>query len=207
MPLLQAVRAVTSKLNTEDMLRYLITDKFAGKTVVTASLRTTSIVTLKMVSDIDPATPVVFVRPGAEFPDTKAYQDEIVERFGLTNFSVTVGRETTVQPKDLAHCERMWVEYENSPGMSYEVTHINDTVAPYDCWISAVYHVRRADHVRYRVDKEGRIIRVDPLTRWTMDDVYAYLKEHDIPVFKRALRAEQRTILNDETEQATTYAF
>lgn len=207
MPLLPAVRSVTTDLNTEEMLRYLITDRFAGKTVVTASLRTPSIVTLKMIADIDPATPIVFVRPGSTFPDTQGYQDLIVERFGLTNFSVAIGQETTVQPNDMAHVERMWVEYDNRPGMSFEITHLNDTMIPYDCWISAVYHVRRPEHAQHRVDKEGRMIRVDPLTRWSMEEIYAYLEQHEIPVFERAYRAEVRTILDENIEPAETYAF
>lgn len=207
MPLLPAVRSVTKDLNTADMLRYLITDRFAGKSVVTASLRTPSVVTLQMISEFAPDVPVVFVRPGSEFPDTKAYQDLIVDRFGLTNIRVTNGREPTVREDDVAHCERMWVEYDNRPGMSFEMAHLNDTIAPYDCWISATYHVRRSEHAKHRVDKEGRVIRVDPLTRWSMAEIYAYMQAHDIPVFERAYRAEKRVNLDENLEMPTTYAF
>lgn len=207
MPLLQAVRAVTKDLNTVEMLRYLMTDRFAGKTVVTASLRSPSLVTLKMIADIDPSTPIVFVRPGSTFPDTLAHQTLIVEQLGLTNFSVSEGAETGVHDGDVAHSERMWVEYEGRSGKSFEIAHVNDTVAPYDCWISATYHVARAEHVKHRVDKEGRIMRIDPLRRWTMEEIYAFMGEHDIPRFERAYRAEQRVNLDENLEVPTTYAF
>ncbi len=207
MPLLQAVRAVTKDLNTVDMLRYLMTDRFAGKTVVTASLRSPSLVTLKMISDIDPSTPVVFVRPGSTFPDTLDHQTLIVEQFGLTNFSVSDGCETDVRGGDVSHSERMWVEYEGCSGKSFEVAHVNDTVAPYDCWISATYHVARAEHVKHRVDKEGRVMRIDPLRRWTMAEIYAFMDTHNIPRFERAYQAEQRVNLDENLELPPTYAF
>ena len=43
--------------------RLPIEEKFAGKTLVTASLKAPSVVVLKLVADIDPATPVVFIYP------------------------------------------------------------------------------------------------------------------------------------------------
>src|SRR3546814_16887009 len=81
MSLLSDVRSVSSKLATPDLLRYLITEKFPGKTVVSASLRAPSIVMLSMVADVDPTTPVVFCRPGHLFPKSLEYRKRIIEIF------------------------------------------------------------------------------------------------------------------------------
>ncbi|MGI9405535.1 MAG: phosphoadenosine phosphosulfate reductase family protein [Hyphomicrobiaceae bacterium] len=207
MPLLPAVRSVTSGLNTADMLRFLIEERFPGKTVVTASLRSSSIVVLKMVADIDPATPVVFCQVGSFFPDSQTYRDQIVAHLGLTNVTTSTGSEPLVREKDCTHCERMWAEYEDRPGRSFEIIHLNDTLAPYDCWISAVYHTKRPAHVRDRVDKEGRLIWVDPLVRWSRDDVRAFMKEHGIPYHKRAYREKKRIAVDQDAEPVETWAF
>lgn len=204
---LNAIRSVTYSLNTEDMLRYLIKERFPGKTVVTASLRSSSIVVLDMISKIDRATPIVFCRPGTHFPESKAYQDEIVQRMGLTNISISVGREAKPHDNDCSHCERMWVEYENCPGQTFEMVHLNDTLAPYQCWISAVNQMRRPSHVRHRVDVEGQLIRVDPLTRWTPEEIRAYMKEHKIPYHKRAYRKREHPEIDENFEPPLTFAF
>ena len=60
MPVLESLRAAVEGCTPEQLLRLLITDRFPGRTVITASLRAPSIVVLKMVADIDPVTPVVF---------------------------------------------------------------------------------------------------------------------------------------------------
>ena len=188
MSVYQDIRSVSPDLSTPDLLRFLIEEKFAGKTLVTASLKAPSVVVLKLVADIDPATPVVFCARGYEFPESGVYRKRIVELLGLENVSQTKGGEVAVVPGDSDHCERMWVESRDWPTRSLEIVHLNQTLAPYSCWISAVYHVPSSPHVTHRVDVESRLIRVDPLIRWTKDDVRAFMREHKLPFHPRAIR-------------------
>jgi phosphoadenosine phosphosulfate reductase len=184
----QEIRSISPDLSTMDLLRYLIVERFPGKTLVTASLKAPSIVVLKMVADIDPTTPVAFCSPGYRFPESNEYRERIVELLGLKNVSQTKGGETEVLPGDLDHCERMWVEYRDSPGRIQEIIHLNQTLAPYECWISAVYHMPSPLPLDHRVGMESRLIRVDPLVRWTKDGVRAFLREHNLPLHPRAIR-------------------
>lgn len=188
MSLLQEIRSVSPGLTTPELLRFLIQDRFPGKTVVTVSLRAPSIVVLKMVADVDPACPVVFCHPGHLFPESLAYRERIVQQLGLTNVSASSGREVEVVPGDQDHCERMWAEVRDGVGRIFEIVHLNETLAPYDCWISAVYHVPRPPEIRKRVDVYGRLIGVDPLVHWTKDDVRAFMRAHKLPFHPRAVR-------------------
>ncbi len=188
MSVYQDIRSVSPDLSTPDLLRFLIGEKFAGKTLVTASLKAPSVVVLKLVADIDRTTPVVFCARGHEFPESGVYRKRIVELLGLENVSETKGGEVAVVPGDSDHCERMWVESRDWPTRSLEIVHLNQTLAPYSCWISAVYHMPRSPDVSQRVDVERRLIRVDPLIRWTKDDVRAFMREHKLPFHPRAIR-------------------
>ena len=100
------VRAACEGLSTEALLRYLIKERFPGETVVTASLRAPSIVALKLVADIDPATPVVFCRPGELFEESETFRKEVVAHLGLTNISETEGAKSGVLPDATDHYER-----------------------------------------------------------------------------------------------------
>jgi len=188
--IVQDIRSVSSELSTPDVLRLLINKMFAGKTLVTASLKAPSVAVLKMVADVNPDTPVIFCVPGFQFPESVAYRERIVELLGLKNVSQSQGGEAKVRPGDHDHCERMWAEHRDLPSRSVEIVHLNQTLAPYDCWISAVYHQPLSSHVTHRVDVEGRLIRVDPLIRWTRDDVGAFMREHKLPFHPRALKRE-----------------
>ncbi len=188
MSVFQDIRSVSPDLSTPDLLRFLIEERFAGKTLVTASLKAPSVVVLKLVADIDPATPVAFCVRGFQFPESGVYRKRIVELLGLENVSQTKGGEVEVLPGDYEHYERMWVESRDDLGRSYEIAHLNQTLAPYSCWISAVYHVPSPPRVTHRVDVESRLIRVDPLIRWTKDDIRAFMREHELPFHPRAVR-------------------
>ena len=184
----QDIRSISADLSTPDLLRFLIVEKFPGKTLVTASLKAPSVVVLKMVADIDPTTPVVFCGRGFQFPESDQYRTRIVELLGLEHVSQTKGDEFVTLPGDYDHCERMWAEYQDTLGRSYEIIHLNQTLAPYNCWISAVYHISDSPELTHRVDVESRLIRVNPLIRWSKDDVRAFMREHKLPFHPRAVR-------------------
>jgi len=207
MTLLTDIRSVSSKLATPDLLHYLITEKFPGKTVVTASLRARSVALLSMVADVNPETPIVFCRPGHLFPSSLAYRKRIIELLGLTNVSESEGYETAIDAGDQDHCERMWSESKDSTGRTFQIVHLNQTLAPYDCWISAVYNMDRPDTVRRRVDVEGRLLRVDPLLSWSQDDVHQHMAEKVIPFHPRVVRKVKDKPWPKGTPLPPTYHF
>jgi len=194
----------TAGMPAPALLRYLIKERFPGKTLVTASLRAKGIVVLSMVAEIDPATPVVFCRPGHLFDESLKYRHLIVERLGLTNVSESTGREAQIKECDKDHCEHMWSENETMPGRTFMVVHLNDTLAPYECWISAVYHMARGEDVKEKVDVDGRLVRVDPLIGWTEKDVHDYMVEHGLPFHKRAYRNRPYKFPNEGVENVQT---
>jgi len=205
MPSIESLRAATEGCSAQELLRLLITERFPGKTVITASLRAPSIVVLKMVADIDPATPVVFCRRGTRFPESTAYQDTIVSLLGLVNVTVTEGHESQVRRGDYDHCERMRVEYEQGPGWSREIVHLNDSLAPYGCWVSAVYHAERPAESRVRVDAEGRLVRVNALAGWSDEQIRDFLDRNRIPRHARAYRERMRMPHRDGDTAVETY--
>lgn len=184
---IEELREASKDLSTEELLRFMIKDRFAGMSVVTASLRAPSIVVLKMVADIDPDTPIVFCRPGELFEESEAHRAELVQKLGLTHVSETEGGKSGVLPDASDHYERMWAEYKSGLGRVHELVHLNDIMAHYDCWISAVYHMP-SPQTAMRVDMEGSVVRVDPLIDWSPQDVRAFLREHDLPLHPRAAR-------------------
>jgi phosphoadenosine phosphosulfate reductase len=189
MTLRQDIRKISVDLSTPDLLRYLIEERFAGEVVVTASLVASSIAVLKMVSDVDPETPIIFCYRPPVFEESAAYRAKIIKRLGLKNVSLNDGRETIVVTGDSDHCERMWIHYLDMPGRSLQLLHLNECLAPYKCWISAVYHVPRPDGVRNRVDVDGRLIKIDPIIRWTKDDVREFMRANGLPFHKMAKRS------------------
>ncbi len=206
MPLLKEIWSVTSKLDTAALLSYMIGERYRGKVIVTASLKARSIVVLKLVADIDASTPVLFCQPGREFEDSKIYREKIVGQLGLSDVRYTSGREIEVQRGDHDHVERMWIENEESSGQTFSVVHLNNSLQGFDCWISGVNHVERPPEIRHRVDLDGRLVRVDPVIRWSDDEIRAFMTGNNLPFHKRAKRSYPKFQPDDESD-APWYAY
>jgi phosphoadenosine phosphosulfate reductase len=180
MGILQEIRAVTTGLPAPELLRYLLKDRFPGETVVTASLKAPSVVVLKMVSDIDPATPIVFCHPRPVYPESESYRKKLIDLFGLTNVTVKTESDPINKKYPFSYYEKILNEYECG-GVSTQTLQLNETVSNYRCWIKAVYHERVSGTAGHRIDIYGGKIIVDLLHRRSPEKVDLFMKQHGIP--------------------------
>ena len=191
-----------------DLLEFLIKDKFAGKVVITASLRARSIIVQQMISEIDPNTPIMYLCAGKMFPESEAYKKSIIERFGFTNvIEPTGGDETVIRAGDTDHIEWVKARYDRTHGATQEAMHLNNTLEPYSCWISAVYHFDQDKTVRNRVEREGRLVRVNPLIDWDVERVQNFMEEFDLPYHKLNKEQIDMDAKHGDGTDVMTFAF
>src|SRR5579872_2351410 len=82
------------------LLRLVIEDLYPGRIALVSSFGADSAVLLHMVSEIDKATPVVFVDTGQLFPETLAYRDQLCAKLGLSNLIVATPDEALLAKDD-----------------------------------------------------------------------------------------------------------
>lgn len=196
----------TEGMNTEEFLRYLVVDKFPGKIAVTTSLRARGMVTLRMIADIAPETPVVFCHMNNMYPGSMEYKAEMIDLIGLKDVRSPI-EDTGILPGDVYHCENLWGEDINDGTRHYTTIPLNDTLKPFDCWISAVCHNPYSYEPRPRVLDEGRLLRVHPLVGWKEDEVRGYLKERDIPFHPMAMHAAYQRVEEKPAGSREGYSY
>jgi phosphoadenosine phosphosulfate reductase len=180
-------------MDTLALLRFLITQGFPQRTLVTCSLRARSIVLLKMVSEIDAATPIAFCHAPELFPESLEYRTRLVERLGLRDIREPAADEGGPGPDDCHHSEGLWAENPVDGSRAYKIVDLNRTLAAFECWISGVYHGPYSATPGPRVTAEGRLVRIDPLASWTQDQVGQYMQENDLAHHPRSpLRPRER---------------
>jgi phosphoadenosine phosphosulfate reductase len=178
----------TNNLNCYSLIEYLVNDHFKGKTIVSASLRARSIVVLQMLADINPATPIVFCHAGTIYPESVEYKQFIINKLGLTDIREPRKRESDAMPGDRNHVEWLKANCNGTLGTVKTAMYLNRSLEGFECWISAVYHLPVDGSQINRIDIEGKILRVNPLLNWTREDVDKFMKAHDLPYHKLALR-------------------
>ncbi len=186
----------SADMDTPTFLRFLIEDRSPRKSVVTVSLRGRSVVVLKYISEIDPATPVVFCHMPNVYPESLEYRARLIDELGLSNVREPA-EDDGPTASDCNHCEQLWAENPIDHTRAYEVVHLNRTLADFDCWISAVYHNPYPAEPGPRVRAEGRLIRVDPLASWTQDQVRGFMKEQGLPYHPQAMMRRPRPPAED----------
>ncbi|HYC23829.1 MAG TPA: phosphoadenylyl-sulfate reductase [Candidatus Bathyarchaeia archaeon] len=156
-------------------------ETFAPDAVLTCSFQHEGVVLAHMLRSLAPATPIFFIDTGYHFPETLAYRDELIERFGfpVRNLSSVMPREEFVAKygDDL---------YSRDPDLCCKINKVEPlrlALVGVRAWING----RRRDQALTRrrmpiaEQLQGGLIKVNPLAAWTSRDTFRYLSEHDIP--------------------------
>lgn len=203
---LKELQESTREMDTFSFLRFLITEAFPHKTLATCSLRARSVVLLKMISEIDASTPIVFCHAPEPYPESLEYRAKLVSQLGLRDIREPAEDEGRRLPGDCNHHEGLWAEDPANHTRVYKTVHLNRTLEGFDCWISGVYHGPYSETPKPRVTEEGRLIRINPLASWTQDQVRQFMKENGLRYHPRS--AIRRRPSNwDEPNLAPTYHF
>lgn len=156
--------------------------RYGRDLVMTASFQ--DCVLIDVVAGVAPATEVVFLDTGYHFDETHAYLAEVRDRYDL-NLRV-VGPE--LPPDD------RWSTDPDGCCKARKVEPLRRALLGKAAWLSGL---RRADNpLRAGVsvlgyDEVCGAVKVNPLARWSDDDVATYVADHDLPV--HPLRAQGYT--------------
>nr|WP_172972108.1 phosphoadenylyl-sulfate reductase [Roseibium aquae] len=163
-----------------DILKAAIREHFSGEIALISSFGADSSVLLHMVSQIDPATPVVFIDTGKLFPETLRYRDRMISRLGLTDVRSELPAEADLSEKDPGGM--LWMSDTDACCHIRKVLPLERVLGGFSAWISG--RKRHQSNTRAVLDvfeAEGGRIKVNPLAAWSADDVLSYAKTHDLP--------------------------
>jgi phosphoadenosine phosphosulfate reductase len=164
----------------EEILAW-VTSRFAPDAVLTMSFQHEGVVIAHMLREIAPDTPILFIDTGYHFPETLAYRDQLVERFGFP-----IRNLTSVMPREEFIAKYGNDLYDRDPDLCCKINKVEPmqlALRGVRAWING----RRRDQATTRTRMpiierlQGGIVKVNPLANWTARDTYRYLTQHDIP--------------------------
>ena len=145
---------------------------------VTASFQAECVVLLDMLRRTKPDIPVLFLDTFHHFDATLRYRDEIAARWGLNLVTL---RATSPAPG-------LWREDTTACCARHKVGPLFTALAEYDTWFTGLRREQSPSRAGLKeiepfVLGDGKVLRkVSPLASWTTKDVWAYAREHEIPL-------------------------
>jgi len=176
----ESIKNQYSHLSGKPLLEQLIRRAFPGRIALVSSFGAESAVLAHMISEVDPATPMIFVDTGKLFPETLAYRDTLIERLGLTNVITHTPDETELARRDP---DGTLYERDQDACCALRKTDtLEKALRGYEAWITG----RKRAHNDVRQSLETLEVadwrlKANPLAEWSREDVEAYFVEHDLP--------------------------
>jgi phosphoadenylyl-sulfate reductase (thioredoxin) len=119
---------------------------------------------------------------GLLFPETYDLWRRLEDRYHVTIRAVRPGH--TVDQQAAAEGPELWGSDPDRCCELRKMLPLRGTLAAFDAWLSAIRRDQTPDRANAPVvgwDGRFGLVKVNPLVRWTFDEVRAYVRAHDVP--------------------------
>jgi phosphoadenylyl-sulfate reductase (thioredoxin) len=119
---------------------------------------------------------------GVLFPETYDLWRRLEDRYGVTIRAVRPA--LTLDEQAVAHGPRLWERDPDACCAIRKVAPLAETLRSFDAWITAIRRdqtATRASAQPVEWDSRNGLIKVNPLVRWTSEDVWTHIRQHDVP--------------------------
>jgi len=177
---LAALQEKAKGRDAHGILELALREEFAGKTAVVSSFGAESAVLLKLVADIDPNTPILFLNTGKLFGETLRYRDRLQDALGLGDVRSLSPSLEERQNKDPEGT--LWSRDTDACCDFRKTVPLARALEPFQAQITG----RKRFQTRERADMlpveyfEGRY-RFNPLWQWDLQQLEAFIERNSLP--------------------------
>lgn len=165
----------------EEILRVAV-EKIPNLTLA-CSFGAEDMVLLDMLMKIDSNANVFYLDTDVLFKETYELRDKAVKKYGIPNLR-QVRSLLTLEEQVEKHGDALWTRDPNACCNIRKVEPLTRVLSEYDGWITGIRRDQaptRANSQVFEQDAKFGLVKVNPLVTWTNEQVWDYIKEHDVP--------------------------
>lgn len=150
------------------------------KLAVVSSFGTESAALLKVIADVNPAIPVIFLDTGWMFEETLHYRDTLMQRLGLRDVrSVRPAAETLAEHDDEGG---LWLSDPDRCCQIRKVAPLALALMPFDAWINGRKRFQGAARAAIPVvEVDGARLKFNPFANVSADDIKLIYSSANLP--------------------------
>jgi phosphoadenosine phosphosulfate reductase len=169
------------RLSARDLIRYVV-DRFHPGLTLACSFQKEDTVLLDLVLEAEPRARVFALDTHVLFPETYALWRQVEQRYGI---AVEVYEGPSLGRQAAVHGDALWERNPNLCCSIRKVEPLARALGDADCWISGIRRDQsptRADAPKLGWDERHELWKANPLADWSDEDVWSYIRDHELPV-------------------------
>ncbi len=169
------------RLSAQELVGYLAAT-FAADLALACSFQKEESVLLDMLLTADPKARVFALDTHVLFDETYTVWRQLEKRYGI---EITAYSGPSLGRQAATHGDALW---SSNPALCCSIRKVGPlarALSELDCWITGVRRDQsptRADAPKLGWDEKHELWKASPLADWTDDDVWAYIRERELPV-------------------------
>jgi phosphoadenosine phosphosulfate reductase len=164
----------------QDVIAAALATVGRDKLALVSSFGTQSAALLKVMADVDPAIPVIFLDTGWLFEETLAYRDTLVEKLGLRDARSIKPSDGTLSREDP---ERdLWFNNPDACCRIRKVEPLQRALQPFDAWINGRKRFQGGLRTEIAVvEQDGARLKFNPFANASREEIEAIFANADLP--------------------------
>lgn len=165
----------------QDILRWAA-ETYGSKLALVTSFQITGIVTLHMLSNIAPDTPILTLDTGLLFPQTYDLMDELEAKLGMSITRITP--HYTVEEQHEAYGNALWEHEASLCCYLRKMLPLQKAMQNYDAWITGLRRDQSAGRSGTKIvawDSQHNAAKISPFATWTEEMLWTYIHAYELP--------------------------
>lgn len=153
--------------------------------ILACSFGAEDVALLDMIHKIDPRTPLFYLDTDFLFRETYEVRDRIVAKYGLFPAQVIQVKSLfTPEQQAAQYGDALWLREPDQCCNLRKVEPLARILSNYSAWVTGIRRDQgptRANAGFVEWDHKFGLIKFNPLAKWTAEEVWTYIRLHDVP--------------------------
>lgn len=181
---LKALNTSFESKQPQDVLAYAL-GQYGPDIILACSFGAEDVVLVDMIQKINPRTKLFYLDTDFLFQETHGVRDRLIAKYGLTSEQVIqVKSLLTPEQQAAQHGEALWSRNPDQCCQLRKIEPLARVLNGYAAWITGIRRdqvLTRANAGLVEWDQKFNLVKFNPLATWTSEDVWAYIKVHEVP--------------------------
>ena len=181
---LKALSASFESKQPQDVLAYAL-ERYVPNIVLACSFGAEDVVLVDMIHKINPRTKLFYFDTDFLFKETHKAKDRLIAKYGL-QIEQVIQVKSLLTPEQQAaqHGEALWSRNPDQCCELRKIEPLTRVLSGYAAWITGIRRDQaptRANAGLVEWDQKFNLVKFNPLAKWKSEDVWAYIKVHEVP--------------------------